>query len=183
MNDLVVLRTDVNSGQRQTRGSGLIRTGLDARTGIYGSEGWGFEPFRARHRFPSSAPWFLRIGFVGVLVWPHFGRSRTVPSARVIGPLCISPAEVFGHLARGLGANLGAIRTRELASVVVFASVPRPCQNGRQTAVTSGRLRALRTASDVGMRRLTPCLKRPSKQPVSVRPCPLDRTGSISISL
>jgi len=48
MNDLVVLRTDVNNRQRQTRGSGLIRTGLDARTGIYGSEGWGFESLRAR---------------------------------------------------------------------------------------------------------------------------------------
>ena len=42
MNDLVVLRTDVNNRQRQTRGSGLIRTGLDARTGIYGSKGWGW---------------------------------------------------------------------------------------------------------------------------------------------
>ena len=36
MNDLVVLRTDVNSGRRQTRGRGLILTGPDAHTGIYG---------------------------------------------------------------------------------------------------------------------------------------------------
>ena len=39
MNDLVVLRTDVNGGRRQTRGRGLIRTGTDGHTGIYGLEG------------------------------------------------------------------------------------------------------------------------------------------------
>lgn len=38
---------------------------------------------------------------------------------------------------------------------------PRSCQNGRETAVTSGHPWALRTTSDLGMRRLTPCLKRP----------------------
>jgi hypothetical protein len=44
------------------------------------------------------------------------------------------------------------------------ASVPRSCQNGRKTAVISGRPRASRMTSDLGTRRLTPCLKRPSKQ-------------------
>ena len=47
-----------------------------------------------------------------------------------------------------------------------WATAPDACQNGRKTAVTSGHARALRTASDLGMRRLTPCLKRPSKQQV-----------------
>jgi hypothetical protein len=46
------------------------------------------------------------------------------------------------------------------------AAVPRPCQNGRKTAVISGHPRASRTASDLGKRRLTRCVKRPSKQPV-----------------
>ncbi len=47
-------------------------------------------------------------------------------------------------------------------------SVPIPCQNGRQTAVISGHPRAPRTASTLGSPRLTPCLKRPSKQAVTV---------------
>ncbi len=34
--------------------------------------------------------------------------------------------------------------------------VPCPCQNGRKTAVTSGQPRAIRTAADLRMRRLTP---------------------------
>jgi hypothetical protein len=42
-------------------------------------------------------------------------------------------------------------------------TVPYPCQNGRETAVISGHSRAPRAVSDVGVRRLTPCLKRPSK--------------------
>jgi hypothetical protein len=33
--------------------------------------------------------------------------------------------------------------------------VPLPCQNGRETAVASGHVRATRTASDLGMCRLT----------------------------
>jgi hypothetical protein len=40
-------------------------------------------------------------------------------------------------------------------------AVPCPCQNGRKTAVTSGHPRALRTVSDLGMCRLTRCVKRP----------------------
>jgi hypothetical protein len=42
------------------------------------------------------------------------------------------------------------------------ASVPRPCQNGRKTAVARGHSRAPRTASDLDKRRLTRCVKRPS---------------------
>jgi hypothetical protein len=45
--------------------------------------------------------------------------------------------------------------------------VPQPCQNGRETAVTGGHPRAPRMASDLGTRRLTPCLQRPSKQRVA----------------
>ena len=41
-------------------------------------------------------------------------------------------------------------------------AVPCPCQNGRKTAVNSGRSRAPRTASDLGTYRLTRCVKRPS---------------------
>ena len=47
------------------------------------------------------------------------------------------------------------------------ASVPGSCQSRRKTAVTSGHPRAPRTASDLDTRRLTPCLKRPSKQLVT----------------
>src|SRR5690348_11100860 len=59
MNDLVVLRTDVNSGQRQARGRGLIRTGAYARTGIYGSVRWGSgrrgrDPGARRHGVRSA---------------------------------------------------------------------------------------------------------------------------------
>ena len=46
-------------------------------------------------------------------------------------------------------------------------TVPHPCQNGRKTEVTSGHSRASRTASGLGTCRLTPCLKRPSKQLVN----------------
>lgn len=50
--------------------------------------------------------------------------------------------------------------------------MPHPCQNRRETAVTSGQPQTLRTASDLGMSRLTPCAKRPSKQRVTLRkPC------------
>jgi len=45
--------------------------------------------------------------------------------------------------------------------------VPRSCQNGRETAATGGHPRAPRTASDLGTRRLTRCVKRPSKQQVA----------------
>jgi integrase len=45
--------------------------------------------------------------------------------------------------------------------------VPHPCQNERKITVISGHLRALRTAWDLGACRLTPCLKRPSKQRVA----------------
>jgi hypothetical protein len=38
-NNLREIRTNMNSGQRRIRGHGLIRTGTDAHTGIYGSEG------------------------------------------------------------------------------------------------------------------------------------------------
>ena len=48
-------------------------------------------------------------------------------------------------------------------------AVPCPCQNGRETAVISGRSRAPRTAADLGTCRLTRCVKRPSKQPVTLR--------------
>jgi hypothetical protein len=41
--------------------------------------------------FPSSAPWLLWLGFVGVLVWPHFGRITFG------GPL-IEPVSVAVHL-------------------------------------------------------------------------------------
>ena len=44
--------------------------------------------------------------------------------------------------------------------------VPLSCQNGRETAV-SGHPRASRSAPDLDWRRLTPCLKRPSKQRVA----------------
>jgi hypothetical protein len=40
------------------------------------------------------------------------------------------------------------------------ASVPHPCQKGQKTAVASGHPGATQTASDLGMRRLTPCAKR-----------------------
>jgi hypothetical protein len=46
------------------------------------------------------------------------------------------------------------------------APVPHACQNGRKTAGTTGHSRAPRTISDLDMRRLTPSVKRPSKQPV-----------------
>ena len=39
MNYLAVLRTDMNSGQGHTQGSGLFRAGPDAHAGIYGLEG------------------------------------------------------------------------------------------------------------------------------------------------
>ena len=44
------------------------------------------------------------------------------------------------------------------------ASVPCPCQNGRKTAVASGHSRTPRMASDLGMGRLTHCVKHTSKQ-------------------
>jgi hypothetical protein len=46
-------------------------------------------------------------------------------------------------------------------------AVPRPFQNGQETASISGHPRAVRTASDLGKRRLTRCVKRPSKQRVA----------------
>ena len=55
--------------------------------------------------------------------------------------------------------------------------MPRACQKGRRTAVTSGHQRTPRTASDLGLGRLTPCLKRPSKQPVMNRPSGPDGEG------
>jgi len=45
-------------------------------------------------------------------------------------------------------------------------SVPGSCQNGRETAVTSGHPRAARTASGLGMGWLTRCVKHTSKQRV-----------------
>jgi hypothetical protein len=45
--------------------------------------------------------------------------------------------------------------------------VPHACQNERETAVISGHSRAPRTAFDMDTCRLTPCLKRPSKQRVT----------------
>ena len=45
--------------------------------------------------------------------------------------------------------------------------MPYLCQNERETAVTSGHPRAPRTASDLDKRRLTRCVKRPSKQRVA----------------
>jgi hypothetical protein len=44
--------------------------------------------------------------------------------------------------------------------------VPHSCQNRRKTTVTSGHLRVARAASDLDTCRLTPCVKRPSKQQV-----------------
>ena len=41
--------------------------------------------------------------------------------------------------------------------------MPRPCQNGRETAAASGHPRGIQTASYLGACRLTPCQKRPSK--------------------
>src|SRR5258707_10007447 len=51
--------------------------------------------------------------------------------------------------------------------MLTTGNVPHQRQNGRKTAVTSGRPRAPRMASCLGTLRLTPCLKRPSKQPVT----------------
>ena len=48
MNNLAMLRTRADNRQRQARGHELLLTGPDAGTGIYGSEGWGFESLRAR---------------------------------------------------------------------------------------------------------------------------------------
>ncbi len=62
-------------------------------------------------------------------------------------------------------------RSRALASVAMSTPVPHLCQNGRKTAVASGHPRVIRTASDPGMRRLTPCAKRPSKQRVTPEVC------------
>ena len=45
--------------------------------------------------------------------------------------------------------------------------MPCPCQNGRETAVNSGRSRAPRTASDLGIGWLTRCVKHTSKQRVA----------------
>jgi hypothetical protein len=39
MNNLLALRTRLDNGERRGRGHGLIWTCLDARTGIYGTEG------------------------------------------------------------------------------------------------------------------------------------------------
>jgi hypothetical protein len=46
-----------------------------------------------------------------------------------------------------------------MARAMVGGSVPRACQNGRETAVTSGHPWISRTASDLDTCRLTPCLK------------------------
>src|SRR6516164_1587299 len=61
----------------------------------------------------------------------------------------------------------GDLRSREPGSGGVPPSVPHPCQNGRQTAVISGHSRAIGIASELDTCRLTPCLKRPSKQRVT----------------
>jgi hypothetical protein len=55
----------------------------------------------------------------------------------------------------------------EMAPQRAVRVVPRPCQNGRETAVISGRSRTLRTASDLGMGWLTRCVKHTSKQRVT----------------
>jgi hypothetical protein len=60
------------------------------------------------------------------------------------------------------------------------ASVSRLRQNGRKTAVTSGRSQAGRTASGLAARRLTPCLKRPSNQRVAGR---VDVTRPLTVFL
>jgi hypothetical protein len=56
--------------------------------------------------------------------------------------------------------------TQSADQMLLTGDVPRLCQNGRETAVISGPPRAPRTTTDLGTRRLTPCPKRPTKQPV-----------------
>jgi hypothetical protein len=69
---------------RQARGHQLIRTGPDARTGIYGSEGWGFESLRARSCFPRQ----------GALVIPRPGRD---PLYIHDGPMSVYNSVVYRH--------------------------------------------------------------------------------------
>jgi hypothetical protein len=79
------------------------------------------------------------------------------------------------------GSTVDSLRSRESGSVWDARIVPHPCQNERQTAATSGHPRTPRMASDLDMRRLTPCLKQPSKQRVNRRrACPRDAPGQPS---
>src|SRR5436309_3437959 len=56
--------------------------------------------------------------------------------------------------------------------VRILGGMPDLCQNEQKTTDTGGHPRALRTAIELGMRRLAPGLKLPSKQCVRVATAP-----------
>ena len=82
-NDLLGFRTAMNNGQGRGRGHGLIRTGPDARTWNYGSEGWGNSP-----RLASWYPLDLLRPSARAAVLTSTVRGSASSSARVI-PLLI----------------------------------------------------------------------------------------------
>jgi hypothetical protein len=96
-------------------------------------------------------------------VW-GIGHLSTLRGHRAFGP-CVDQAPQSSAFERSLRRRRTyCLGNRELYSPRMPASVPRPCQNGRETAVTSGHPRATQTASEQDVRRLTLCVKRPSKQ-------------------
>ena len=90
--------------------------------------------------------------------------TRLALTLLLLVPRCLTAAEAGCFAAHGINDATG--RTAATGST---RAVPLTCQNGRKTAVTSGHPWAPGTASNLGTRRLTPCVKRPSKQSVTSR--------------
>jgi hypothetical protein len=98
---------------------------------------------------------------------PSFEPGTIINCNRCIRP-CEGIEEIPGLTLSGTNcvSQRGALLPRIQAKRGVSA-VPCPCQNGRKTAVISGHPRAPRMAFDLGMHRLTRCVKHTSKQPVA----------------
>src|SRR5215813_10376046 len=68
--------------------SGTSARSSTDRASDYGSEGWGFESLRARHRLSRSQRRPLSGKIVVLVIWPYFGLTRLVGS--VIEPVGVA---------------------------------------------------------------------------------------------
>src|SRR5262249_60163454 len=80
-----------------------------ARGTVYGSEGWGFESLRARHRLPRSQRWLLSTWIIVHSIWPD----QLVPR-RCRGRL---PVRRCGDIAVPQGIAYCAVLVIELSTI------------------------------------------------------------------
>ena len=77
--------------------------------------------------------------------------ARLALTLLLLAPRCLTAAEAGCFAAHEINDATGRI-----AATGPTRAVPRTCQNGRKTTVTSGHPRASRTASDLGMAQVDP---------------------------